>query len=98
MKPERKQCREIRHRLQPSPSHVWGAVCFGRMENLLSEDKTHTAYQWQKQEQNLGLLLPVIVPKAIEASGPYAMLSPYLPGMPSLARKETVNSLPRWTG
>lgn len=58
------------------------------MENLLSEDKTHTAYQWQKQEQNLGLLLPVIVPEAIEASGPYAMLSPYLQECPAWQGKK----------
>lgn len=68
------------------------------MENLLSEDKTHTACQWQNQDQNLGLLLPVIVPEAVEASGPHAMLSLYLPGMPSLAGKEAVSGLPRWTG
>lgn len=68
------------------------------MEDLLSGSKTHRACQWQNQDQGLGLLLPAIVLEAVEAPGPYTVLSPYLPGMPGLAGKETIRGLPSRTG
>ena len=97
VKPVRKLCLEICHHLQLYNNRVW-AGSFRRTKKNLTKDETHRTCKWQNQDQNPGLLLPVIVLDALKALEPYTVLSPYLPGIPGLAGKETLSSLPQGTG
>lgn len=70
----------------------FGGTSFRITENPLTEDTTHTSHKWQIQDQNPGLLLPVIVLDAVGSSGLYSVLGPCLPGIPGLAGKETTGT------
>lgn len=87
MNPVNKPCTETCHHLRFFSSQIWGGS-FGRLEDPPTEDVTHTGFKWQKQDQNPGLLLPVIVLDAMRDPGPHTMVGVHLPGIPGLAGRE----------